>query len=103
MSNCLLRAHEPNPGLVALQQEVLACSNVAALAAASPVDASAIAVDAPLRVPCVLNLPQGRLSMFTTLTTFGTLRDITLDALSIELFCPVDEASEALLRALHNV
>jgi hypothetical protein len=94
-----------DPGLAALQQEVLAYPNVAALlAAGTPPDASA---DAPLLVPCVLRLPplagqgQGaRLSMFTTLTTFGTPRDITLEELSIELFYPADEASEALLRAM---
>ena len=32
-----------------------------------------------LLVPCVMRLPQGELSMFTTLTTFGTPRDVTLD------------------------
>ena len=55
-------------------------------------------------MPCVLRLPHlqnARLSMFTTLTTFGTPRDITLDELSIELFYPADDASEALLRSLH--
>lgn len=55
-------------------------------------------------MPCVLRLPHipdGRLSMFTTLTTFGTPRDITLDELSIELFYPADDSSEALLRHLH--
>ena len=49
----------------------------------------------------MLRLPQGRLSMFTTLTTFGTPRDITLDELSIELFYPADDATEALLQGLH--
>jgi hypothetical protein len=50
----------------------------------------------------VLRLPQGRLSMFTTLTTFGTPRDITLDELSIELFYPADDSTEALLRSRHT-
>jgi transcriptional regulator with XRE-family HTH domain len=39
------------------------------------------------------------LSMFTTLTTFGTPRDITLDELAVELFFPADDATEAVLRA----
>jgi len=95
-------ATSADPGLVALQQEVQAYPNVAALLAAGlPPDAGA---DAPLLVPCVLRLPHlqnARLSMFTTLTTFGTPRDITLDELSIELFYPADDASEALLRSLH--
>ena len=38
-------------------------------------------------------------SLFTTLTTFGTPRDVTLDELAVELFFPADDASEAILRA----
>jgi hypothetical protein len=84
--------------MVALEQEVRAYPNVAALASSAPPDALAVT---PLLVPCVLRLPQGRLSMFTTLTTFGTPRDITLEELSIELFYPADDSTEALLRAWH--
>jgi len=51
-------------------------------------------------VPCVLELPAGRVSMFTTLTTFGTPRDITLEELCVELFYPSDAGSAALLRAM---
>ncbi len=85
-------------GLQQLQDEVLAYPDVAALASAMPVDASS---EPPLLVPCVLRLPQGRLAMFTTLTTFGTPRDITLDELCVELFYPADASSAALLQALH--
>jgi len=84
--------------LAALAQEVLAYPNVAALDFSATADAAA---EPLLLVPCVLRLPQGRLSMFTTLTTFGTPRDITLDELCVELFYPADDSSEALLRALH--
>jgi transcriptional regulator with XRE-family HTH domain len=84
--------------MVALEGEILAYPNVAALAASTRADAPS---EAPLLLPCVLRLPQGRLSMFTTLTTFGTPRDITLDELSVELFYPADDASETLLRELH--
>jgi hypothetical protein len=79
-----------------LEREVRAYPNVAPLLdraeaeAQSPVPA--------LLVPCVLQLPAGTLSMFTTLTTFGTARDVTLDELSVEMFYPSDAASEALLR-----
>ena len=38
-------------------------------------------------------------ALFTTLTTFGTPRDITLDELAIELFYPADDATEGVLRA----
>ncbi|WP_313901954.1 hypothetical protein [Mycobacterium tilburgii] len=39
-----------------------------------------------------------RLSMFTTLTTFGTPLDITLAELAVELFYPADPESDRLLR-----
>ena len=47
-----------------------------------------------------LATPAGDLAMFTTLTTFGTPVDITLDELVIELFWPADTASGDVLRAL---
>ena len=89
-----------DPALAALEAEVLAYPNVAALQAVGLPDGP---TDVPLLVPCVLRLPHlqdARLSMFTTLTTFGTPRDITLDELSIELFYPADDASEVLLRQM---
>ncbi len=89
-------AEQGDATLAALQRELLAYPNVAALLAAR--GAAAPAGTAPLLVPCVLELPQGRVSLFTTLTTFGTPRDITLDELCAELFYPADAASEALLR-----
>jgi transcriptional regulator with XRE-family HTH domain len=82
-----------DPGLLALQHEVSRFPNVAAL------QASARRSEPPLLVPCVMRLPQGELAMFTTLTTFGSPRDVTLDELCIELFYPADAASESLLRA----
>ena len=85
-----------DPTLIALEREVSAYPNVVALASATPQE---IVPEAPLLLPFVLKLPQGRLSLFTTLTTFGTPRDITLDELAIELFYPNDDASAALLRA----
>lgn len=84
-----------DPGLLALEAEVRAYPNVAALPAP---DEPAVPAAPPLLVPCVMRLPQGQLSMFTTLTTFGTPRDITLEELCIELFYPADAASQALLR-----
>jgi hypothetical protein len=46
-----------------------------------------------LLVPYRLGLDGVELSLFTTLTTFGTPRDITLDELAIELFFPNDTAT----------
>jgi transcriptional regulator with XRE-family HTH domain len=39
------------------------------------------------------------LSLFTTLTSFGTPRDITIDELAVELFFPADDATERALRS----
>ena len=56
--------------------------------------------EAPILVPFRFAAPDGEeLSLFTTLTTFGTPRDITLDELAVELFYPADDASDAMLRA----
>jgi hypothetical protein len=49
-------------------------------------------------VPCRLEIGGVELSLFTTLTTFGTPRDITLDELAVELFFPADDATDAILR-----
>jgi transcriptional regulator with XRE-family HTH domain len=51
-----------------------------------------------LLVSLQLRTPGGELSMFTTLTTFGTPLDITLDELAVELFYPADDDTD---RALH--
>jgi hypothetical protein len=51
-----------------------------------------------LLIPCRLMIDGVELSLFTTLTTFGTPQDITLDELAVELFFPADEATESVLR-----
>src|ERR1700682_413422 len=38
-----------------------------------------------------------QLSLFTTLTTFGTPQDVTLDELAVELFFPADDGTDAIL------
>jgi transcriptional regulator with XRE-family HTH domain len=53
-----------------------------------------------LLIPIRVDAGGTELSMFTTLTTFGTPRDITLAELAVELFYPADEASDALLHGL---
>ena len=57
--------------------------------------------ETPLLVRCELELGGVPLALFTTLTTFGTPRDITLDELAIELFYPADDATEVALRAVN--
>jgi len=84
-----------DPVLQALYQEVRGYPGVAAAAkaGATPSDGSS------LLVPFVLDAGGGRpLSMFTTLTTFGTPLDVTLAELAVELFYPADAESARLLR-----
>ncbi|MBF9057667.1 helix-turn-helix domain-containing protein [Rhodobacterales bacterium HKCCSP123] len=51
-------------------------------------------------VPVNLRLGDTRLSLFSTLAQFGTPEDLLLEDLRIELFFPMDEATEAALMAL---
>lgn len=57
------------------------------------------AAGAPL-VPVVFRVPDGRLAFFSTIATFGTPQDVTLQELKIECFYPADKASEAAARRL---
>lgn len=45
----------------------------------------------------VVDLGGQPMSLFTTLTTFGTPRDITLEELSVELFFPADDETDRVL------
>jgi hypothetical protein len=83
-----------DPALQALRDEVRAYPNVAEALRRG----EGWADDVPLLVPLRLQAGDGELSLFTTLTTFGTPRDVTLDELAVELFYPADEATEAALR-----
>lgn len=85
-----------DPALQALDDEVRTYPNVQALLRRDGPQAAP--ASAALVLPCVLALPQGELSLFTTLASFGTPRDVTLDELCIELFYPADAATEARLR-----
>ncbi len=88
-----------DPALRALEEEVRAYPGVATAAArGAPVDDPGA-----LLVPFVLDVGGGQpLSMFTTLTTFGTPLDVTLDELAIELFYPADDESDELLRGVRT-
>jgi transcriptional regulator with XRE-family HTH domain len=90
-------ASSGDAALRALEAEVTAYPNVRAALQRRPLPASAVPA---LLVPCVLALPGGTLSLFITLTSFGTPRDVTLDELCVELFYPADAASEAALREI---
>lgn len=81
--------------LEAIEREVLAYPEVAALARGWEPDG-----EPTLLVPFTITDGDGtELSMFTTHTSFGTPRDVTLDELSVELFFPADDATDRALRA----
>jgi hypothetical protein len=63
--------------LLAIQAEVSTYPNIAALADRTPAEPD----EPPLLVPWTLERDGQVLSLFTTLTTFGTPRDITLEEL----------------------
>lgn len=95
-----LAAANDDPGCTELHAEVLAYPNVRALLA-QPRGAELASMPTPtLLVPCELQLPAGPVSMFTTLTRFGTPREVTLEELCVELFYPSDEASASRLRQM---
>ncbi|CAN5482567.1 hypothetical protein BH23ACT3_BH23ACT3_18820 [soil metagenome] len=48
-------------------------------------------------IPIRLETDRGELSFFSTIATFGTPNDITLDELSIEMFFPADAGTAAVL------
>jgi transcriptional regulator with XRE-family HTH domain len=83
------------PASAALLAEVRAYPNVRALLA-RPAPATR---GNELIVPCVLEVDGRHLSLFTTLATFGSPRDVTLAELTVELFYPSDAATAAALRA----
>ncbi len=90
-------AKTADSGLIELEREVHEYPNVRALCqrrehAPPPLPR--------LLVPFIVELPVGRMSLFTTRTFFGSPLDVTLEELCIELFYPADVASEALLRQL---
>jgi transcriptional regulator with XRE-family HTH domain len=92
-----------DPSLIALEAEVLGYPRIREAMGEATREATRRAPASnpqPLLVPCLLDLPGASVSLFTTLTSFGTPQDVTLQELCIELFYPADAASEQALRAL---
>ncbi|MEZ5709549.1 MAG: helix-turn-helix transcriptional regulator [Blastomonas sp.] len=50
--------------------------------------------------PLVIDSVAGRLSFYSTITVFGTPRDVTLSEIALETFLPADEQTGRALRAL---
>lgn len=84
-----------DPELMALEAEVLAYPGMRDTSRRGPASSARA-----LLVPCELDLPNASLSLFTTLTSFGTPQDVTVQELCIEFFYPADAQSEGMLRAL---
>jgi transcriptional regulator with XRE-family HTH domain len=82
-----------DPEVSALFEEIRRYPTVIALDAAP----ERIPEEPPLLVPWNVRWGDSELSLFTTLTTFGTPRDITLDELAVELFYPADDVTAQLL------
>jgi transcriptional regulator with XRE-family HTH domain len=85
--------------LQAILDEVLQYPDVSRIA---PLADIAAWDDPPLLVPFRFETPLGEVSLFTTLTTFGTPLDVTIDEIAVELFFPADDASDEILRAAAN-
>ncbi len=81
-----------DPDLAALHDELCGYPGVAGSPTTPPVARQ-------LFVPMVLRTAGRELSFFSTVATFGTARDITVEELSIESFFPADAATAAVLRA----
>lgn len=85
-----------DPTLQAILDDVMTYPNVARIA---PLADIAAWDEPPLLVPFRFQTPLGEVSLFTTITTFGTPMDVTIDEIAVELFFPADDASDALLHS----
>jgi transcriptional regulator with XRE-family HTH domain len=82
--------------LMALEEELRALPSPRTSRPAPKASGQAIAV------PLTLDMPQGRLSLISTTTVFGTPVDLTLSELAIEAFFPADRESATLLASLRQ-
>jgi transcriptional regulator with XRE-family HTH domain len=80
----------PDPALAALLQELLA---------SAPADPPGARLDADVLIPMILRVDGRELRLFSTITTFGTPMDITLDEVAIESYYPADAQSAAYFTA----
>lgn len=87
-----------DPALAELEREVLAYPTVTGAIAER--SGRAEAPPGGLVLGCELTVGNRDLSLLTTLTTFGSPLDITLDELMIELFYPTDDATALALAEL---
>ncbi|GAA2080624.1 helix-turn-helix transcriptional regulator [Streptomyces albiaxialis] len=75
-------AAAPDPGLTALYEELLAPGDE---------ETADVSVESDVVLPMVFRMGGRELRLFSTITTFGTPMDITLDEVAIESYYPADE------------
>ncbi|MEO3821911.1 helix-turn-helix transcriptional regulator [Plantactinospora sp. B24E8] len=79
-------ATAPDPELTALYEELLA---------PEPEDMSGQRIDGDVLISMILRVAGRELRLFSTITTFGTPTDITLDEVAIESYYPADAETAA--------
>lgn len=79
-------AAAPDAELLALYEELLA---------SDPEEAPGRTVESNVVLPMIVRVDGRELRLFSTITTFGTPMDITLDEIAIESYYPADEESAA--------
>ncbi|MCM4083063.1 helix-turn-helix domain-containing protein [Paractinoplanes hotanensis] len=79
-------ATAPDPELTALYEELLA---------PEPENASSQLIEPDVVIPMILRIGGRELRLFSTITTFGTPMDITIDEIAIESYYPADAESAA--------
>lgn len=77
-----------DPELTRLYEEVLAPGG-------RDEEEGSLALEADVVIPMTLRVDGRELNLFSTITTFGTPMDITLDEVAIESYYPADDASAA--------
>jgi transcriptional regulator with XRE-family HTH domain len=81
-------AKSPDPDLTALYEELLAPD--------SETEAeTSLSNESDVLIPMIIRYDGRELSLFSTITTFGTPTDITLDEISIESYYPADTKTAA--------
>ena len=83
-------AATPDPELTALYEDLLA---------PGPDEGPSQRDEADVVIPMILRVGGRELRLFSTITTFGTPMDITLDEVAIESYYPADAESAAYLRS----
>jgi transcriptional regulator with XRE-family HTH domain len=79
-------ATAPDPELTALYEELLT---------PEPENASSQRIEPDVVIPMILRVDGRELRLFSTITTFGTPMDITIDEIAIESYYPADTESAA--------